>query len=533
MAFFSFLFNTIQKRANERTNERFWLPGVLQGIDNPNGAGKLLPLSGQDWSLGKIEGQTGQTIALSIIGAARSLVDPGEMAGPDMSDPYPSLSVHQGQILGLDNLFLYPNPDTLTTTEGYQTTIELKFNEYSDLDKLGLKGQYQLDQNIEITNTGTGEKSVKAITGTGTFSSTITNAKLLANVDLKVTGSGSTRQAKVVITHLTLASVTEGGEPAFASKILSIDAAEPGYESIWLNISNNAFNSSSASTAMLTSFTAAINESDNLTSLSETMTDQLNGLLARLTGDAGQLPDDTDQQVNNVMDLYLYDRIRVALNQPGSPLYLPQLLLSLDSPALEPLSVDQLDVGDQEIGGLTWTPNVLNAVTVNGLANNLAPADQMVLQEPWLRLTTTQGGLVGEALTVDNKNIPAGALTANADFSFTPPAGIAAVTGHLVITVAGSHLAIELTAAGTMLDNLEITLKSLVLQATLANIQVDVTVTSDSMMNSLGKTLANKDSVKQQMLDQLNDQLSSQLTAISSQLSEAIVNYGVNALDNP
>ncbi|MCY4045398.1 MAG: hypothetical protein OXE99_09980 [Cellvibrionales bacterium] len=532
MAFFPFLFNTIQKRANDKTNTRFWLPGVLQDVDNPNGSGKLLPLRDQSWSLGKIEGQTGQTIALSIIGAARSLVGENEMAGPDMSDPYPSLAVQQGEILGLDNLFLYPNPETLTISDGYQTRIEFKFNEYADLAKLGLKGNYQLDQNIEVNNLTTGEKTIKAITGTGSFESTITNAKLAADVKLVVEGEGANRQAKVEIVKLDLISAAEGSNPVFHSEILSIDAAEPGYESIWLTISNNAFNSSSASTAMLASITEAINEPDKLVSLSEVMTTQLENTLKSLTGDVTSLPSDTHQSVENVGDLYIYDRFRVALNLPTSPVYLPKLLTSLDNPKLEPLSINELSIGSQNIAGLNWSPNVLTQIVTTGLANNLAPADDITLKEPVLYLTTTQELLTGNDCQVDGQTLPEGPLVVNAAFSFTPPAGIAAVTGNLTLRISNSHLVVSTTANGTLLDNLQIVLKSLQLQVALTDIQVDITVTSDSMMNSMASTIANKDSVKQKLVDQLNDQLNSQLSSISQELSKAIVSFGINALDN-
>lgn len=535
MAFFPFLFNTIQKRANEKTNTRFWLPGVLQGIDNPDSSagGKLLPLRGQNWPLGKIEGQAGQTITLSIIGAARSLVEPGQTVGPYMSDPYAALTVQNGEILGLDNLFLYPNPVTTESAEGYQTTIELKFNEYSDLGTLGLQGDYQLDQKIEVSGPAAGQKDVQTITGTGTFTSTITNAKLLAKVNLTVSGTGNKRAIDVDIESLELASVTEGGKPVFATKVLKINSVDKGYETIWLNMSNNAFNSPSASDAMLQSVTSTLNQSSNLKSLSDTMSSQLQGLLSSLTGNPAQLPNDNNQKLDNNVDLYLFDRIRAAMNDTSSTLYVPKQLVSINSPKLEPLNVDKIDVGTQDIGGLNWEPNILTNINVQGLANNLATADKMQLQVPVLTMQTTQGALKTAAeRSVDGQVIPEAPLKLSADFSFSPPAGITPVTGNLVVNVSTSNLDIVATSSGTMLDNMVITFKSLTLVADLSSISIDINITSSSMMNSMAKTLVNKDSVKQQLVDQLNSQISSNLTSISQQVTQAVVQYGVNALDN-
>ena len=535
MAFFPFLFNTIQKRANDKTNSRFWLPGVLQGINNPDSSvgGKLLPLRGQDWPLGKIEGSAGQTITLSIIGAARSLVEEGQSVGPYMSDPYAALEVQNGEILGLDNLFLYPNPTTTDSTEGYQTAIELKFNEYSNLATLGLQGDYQLDQKIEVSGPEAGQKAVQTITGTGTFTSTITNAKLLANVSLTVSGSGSNRVIDVQIESLELVSVTEGGKPVFSTKVLKIDSVDKGYETIWLNMSNNAFNSPSASDAMLKSVTSTLNQPSNLQSLSDTMSSQLQSLLGSLTGNPTQLPDDQNQEVDNNVDLYLFDRIRAAMNDSSSNLYVPKQLLSISSPRLEPLSIDKIDVGAQDIGGLNWEPNILTNISVQGLANNLATAKKMSLQEPLLTMQTTQGALETAAeRSVDGQEIPEAPLKLSADFSFSPPAGISPVTGNLVVNVSSSHLDIVATSSGTMLDNLVITFKSLTMLADLNFISIEINITSSSMMNSMAKTLVNKDSVKQQLVDQLNSQISSNLTSISQQVTQAVVQYGVNALDN-
>ena len=540
MLFFSFFYNTVQKRANDRNNKDFWLPGVLEDIDNPDQSvgGKLLPLRGQDWSLGTIEGQTGVTIALSIIGAAGSLVAEGQTAAPvdpsNLNDPdnYPTVSVSEVEILGLDNLYAYPDPTTSDDVKGYKTTIQLKFNEYDDLDTLSLKGSYKLVQKISVTPPLEGQSAIQTVTGTGTFVSTLTDVKLVADVDIFVTGSGSSRQPEVIVTQLQLVAATDGGTPAVSTEVLTINA-DPGYEDIWLNISNNALNSPDASTTMLQSVTQALNEPSNLNSLNETMTSQVKSLLNSLFGEPAQLPTDENQNVDNPADLYIFDRIRAALNDPGSELYLPQLILSVSSPTLEPLVVDKLDLGPQKVGGLTWDPNELSNIDVQGLANNTVAADQVTLQQPLLIFLSTQGGLTSSTeRTIGNKEVPAPPLMLSADFSLTPPGGIDPVTGTLAAKLNQSHLDVTATASGAELDELVITFQKMVFQADTSNLDIDLTVTSDSAMNSFAQSVVDEDSVKQELIDQINSQISNYLPDISQQVTQNFVSYANTALDD-
>ncbi|WP_424101153.1 hypothetical protein [Moorena producens] len=537
MTFFSFFFNTFQPRVNNKANKRFWLPGVLQGIDNPDTTvgGKLLPLKGQEWGLGTIKGDTGQTITLAILAAASPLEEPAMVAPCNPNDldddnNYATLSMNDGDILGLDNIFVYPEPSIHESAEGYNFTVELKFDAYDELAKLGIKGNYQLEQKIAIINAG--ETSIKTIVGTGTFSSEITNAKLQADIQIGIVGNGSNRKSDLTITQLRLVSAVEGGTPVFATKVLTINA-EPGFEDIWLNISNSALNSPEASASMLQSLITTLNEPSNLQSLSQTVNQQLDDALNSLLGKAEQLPAQSNETLSNAADLYVFDRFRAAINDPNSNLYLPKQLQSISSPKIEPLTIDQIDIGEQKVAGLPWQPNILTQVRITGLANNLATEDNIHLKESLLTMLASQGALVTSSdRMVDGKEIPAPPLKIYADFSLSPPGGITPVTGTLTASISNSQFEILATAAGPMLDELVITLQGMALKVDLKAIAIDLNITSDSMMNSMANGLVNRDSVKQELVVQLNAQISNNLTSISQQVSESVVKYGTDALDN-
>ena len=55
MSLFNFIFNTLRTRVNDKDNQRFWLPAVLEDLSGSNEQGKLLPrrLTGTSWKFQK------------------------------------------------------------------------------------------------------------------------------------------------------------------------------------------------------------------------------------------------------------------------------------------------------------------------------------------------------------------------------------------------------------------------------------------------------------------------------------------------
>jgi hypothetical protein len=536
MTLFSFLFNTFQPRLNNKTNKRFWLPRVLQGIDNPDPAigDKLLPLKGLDWALGKIKGDAGVNIAMAIVAAARPLeegeVDICNPDDEDDDDNYPTLSMNDGTVLGLDNLFVCPDPLINESPEGYKATIELKFEAYDHLAKLSLNASYQLEQKMKIQDSR--KTSIKTIVGAGSFTSKITNAQLQADIEIRIIGSNSLRKSALTITELRLVSATGIDSPVFDTEVLTINA-EAGFDKIWLELSNIALNDSTTRATMLQNLTTTLNEPQNLHSLSLTLNQQLDKALDSLFGQTEQLPSDSNQEFSNAADIYLFDRLRVAINDRQSHLYLPRQLLSINSPKIEPLDIDHIDIGKQKAGGLFWQPNILSQINITGLANNLVPVDNIHVREHLLTMLAYQGVLItSNDRLIDGKEIPAAPLQIHANFSLSPPNGITSVTGTLTVSASNSQLEIHATPAGTMLDNLVITLKQMMLKADFNAIKIDLKITSDSKMNRMANNLVNQDSVKQKLINQLNEQIRNNLASISQQVSESVVKYGTEALDN-
>lgn len=536
MTLFSFLFNTFQPRLNNKTNKRFWLPRVLQGIDNPDPAigDKLLPLKGLDWALGKIKGDAGVNIAMAIVAAARPLeegdVDVCNPDDEDDDDNYPTLSMKDGTVLGLDNLLVCPDPRINESSDGYKATIELKFEAYDELAKLSLNGSYQLEQKVKVQDAQ--QTFIQTIVGAGTFTSKITNAKLQADIEIRIVGSKSLRKSALTITELRLVSDTGIDSPVFDTEVLTINA-EAGFDIIWLELSNTALNDSTTRATMLQNLTTTLNKPQNLNSLSLTLNQQLDKALDSLFGQTEQLPSDNNQEFSNAADIYLFDRLRVAINDRQSHLYLPRQLLSINSPKIEPLDIDHIDIGKQKAGGLFWQPNMLSQINITGLSNNLAPVDNIHVKEHLLTMLASQGVLItSNDRLVEGKEIPAAPLQIHANFSLSPPNGITSVTGTLTVSVNNSMLEIHAIAGGIMLDDLVITFKKMMLKATLNAIKIYLNITSDSMMNQMANNLVNQDSVKQQLINQLNEQIGNNLATISQQVSESVVEYGTKALDN-
>jgi hypothetical protein len=243
---------------------------------------------------------------------------------------------------------------------------------------------------------------------------------------------------------------------------------------------------------------------------------------------AGGMPDDSHQHVPNPADLYFFDRIRVALNNPASDWYLPKVLCSNDNPSLEPYTIPRIDIGSQNISGLTWEPNTLSNVVLNGIANNVLPAANIQLKSGVVYLTTLQGQLnPPPSFSCSNGPIPAPPLKLTGSFSLQPPM-MDAITGSFVVNVANSSLYIDAVAAGEDLDHLVITVQQLQLKAAVSDISVTFTFPPGSGLDGMVTQIANSSSVKTSLLEKINSELASNLGTISSSVTDG-AKSGINS----
>lgn len=539
MKLFDFIFETMRKRANCIDNKTYWLPKVLHDIRSE---GKpLLPLSGESWNLGYIEGDEGQTIALAIVGAAGSLFDDKNVAPDTEGHPYPHLSIKSATINGLNNICVLPETGTHSGSRGYTTRIGLKFNRYETsepvsgilLAPLCIEGIYLLEQNLILTdiNDPSAAPELYVVKGTGTFKSTITGCVLNSDVSISTDGSGPKRNLALTINRLNLVDATD--QTVKVKTVVSSINAEPGYEEIWKKASEEALNDDSASAAMIMNANNVLNQPENLGSLEQTMNSQLNNSMDTLFGSVSSngLPDDTGQKFENPADLYLFDRIRLALNNRNCNFYIPRQLIATTSPCLEPYAIGKIELGKQTIKGLTWNPNVLSEISIKGLSNNMAPANLMVMKDGVLDMETNQGALknTDDRRSVDGKEIPAPPLTVSGRFSLHPPC-MDAITGSFTVRVKTSHLKIRTGAGGASVDDMIIDVRCLALGFDLADMTIDFTFDKSSSLAGFAKELANRDEVKQIILDKINSEIANNLPTISDAVSNELKNYAQSVL---
>lgn len=547
MSLFSFLYNTMQPRVSDPNNKKFYLPNVLSGIDNPNKqqGGKLLPPRDLNWNLGEITGPEANTISGPIArwyGTYLTTQEkvPNAIGVVDPAHPNPSLSLSSVVVNGLENCSALGSPQVQSGSDGYKAVITLKFNSYPGLPGFTIDGNFLLSQGVANLNNPNKPNDPasydhrKVIDGTGDFQVNFTEILIDAAIAITVNGTGTDRSLALTITSLTLRGNKPGSAPQVSVKILKINSAPPGLESVWVRLSENAFNSADGKKSMLNNLSATLNQPSNLNSLSGTLTSQLGVVLNSFLGavPAGGLPVDSGQGVPNPADLYFFDRIRVSLDNPSSDWYLPRVLCSSGSPSLEPYAISSINIGSQNIAGLTWDPNTLSGVVLNGISNNILPSGNMQLKNGVMYLDTLQGQLnPPPSFPCSKGTIPAPPLTLTGSFSLQPPM-MDAITGSFVVRVTNSSLHIEASATGDNLDHLVITVQKMQLQANTSNIGITFTFPPGSGLDGMVTQIANSSSVKTSILEKINTELGNNLGSISSSVTSAAKSGIASRLDN-
>jgi hypothetical protein len=383
MTFFDYLFNTIQTKANNPTDTEFWLPKVLADIDNPNNppGGKLLPPRDLSLDIGNIEGENGNNI-IELITAQSEIASHGtKLYSRYKPDPWPKISISDAQISGLNNVFLYPDPNTASSDNGYQSTIRLKFDQYPassasnlnasvELKNLSFSGSYEFTLTMEQTELDGTIPQPYIIKGLGTFTTTISNASLNIGIELAVKGIATQRHQTIQINNLSLLGELPTTEPLVSTSIDTMDAYPKFIRATWKDMANQVLNAPSTIAVLLQKVEQELNDPDTLGQLSATMTTQLNGVIDSLFGKlSNQLPDDQGQNVPNPVDLYFFDRIRMAMVNATSDFYLPHILKQAKNPSLNPLVREQIDFPPFSPSSGIEVTIKLQALTVNGLAD--------------------------------------------------------------------------------------------------------------------------------------------------------------------
>ncbi len=537
---FEFMFNTIRKRANDPNNATFWLPNALNRADN--GTGKLLPLHGAEWSLGTITGTAGITFQNAVKGqwwfkVGREHRNDPEMANhqpiPCPNQPWPRLTMREVTVLGLDNVWVLDNLITTQPGSGYHTVMTLQFGYYNGqnglpaLSPLCVKGTYELDQCVcsapAAGPTTSCDNWVAAdnIQGIGTFQSTLTDVYVDATLDVQVAGSGPARTLAVTVDKLTL----RGGQnplPDLTVDELTVETTWTWMsENIWLPQARAALESEDGRQALIQNINDQLNAPANRQSLAAMLTSQLQRILDDTLGTvpAGALPG-AAQPVANPADQYLFDRIRLALNNPASDYYLPKVVYGSTDPQLEPDQIDQIALGDQTIGGMPFQNLQFQQVTVTGLSNIAAPVDQLVLNESGLNGTLAlstlvpppQVSVVRGGVTM-MEQVPSPPLTLTGQFSMQPQGDPTTLGGSFTVTVSQSTVLTAVQVSGQDLAELDIQFQQL--QLTAASADITVAVQIDSVFQNIVNEVLNQDEIKQAAVQGVNDKAAQDLAAIS------------------
>lgn len=544
MSLFTFLWETIRPRANDPSNKRFWLPGVLDGIGGSDGQGKLLPLVQPRWDLGPITGASGATIAKSFADNWATFLEKVQhvdlshqypIASPSAPNPVLTLGGDAGDVVvnGLDNLYVQPAQAITPTATGYEIALALQLGYYDGsagrptLSPLILDAPYTMEQKLCTSSDGTTCNGNYAtdIVGGGTASVAITNAWIYATLVIGVDGAGTTRTPSVQLTKVQLSGAKPGSDPDLTVQSLTVDARVSSYlRMVWVTLATNALESPDGRAGIFQSMNTQLNQPDFLATLTRTLTSQCATMLDSLLGPGLAAPaggglDPADQ--------YLYDRVRFALDAPGSTWYLPRVLCNLETPPIDPLTVASIGLPDITVAGLTFTEVTLTDVVLVGLTNLETPSDQVVFDGAGVAWTAHLGAIASPPPVpcACGGKIPAPPATATAQFSMSALGQ--PLTGSLSVTVSDGLLAGRANAIGVDASQLAITVTSLAVQMpNLAGLVISVDI--DSAFKDLVNGVINQPGPQQAILDALNQQLAGQLGAVSVQVTA----YAKQAITN-
>ncbi len=551
MYFFTFLFNSMRDRANDPTNDRYWLPNALENADDPDGAGKLLPLTEHDWQMGEIKGDEATIITTNIVNQANLVLVFMDRAKAKLykpmncpDEPYPKLSFPQLTVMGLQNVWLDGKPPVKSSNRGYQTTITFQFGYYDETlvtDRLSIIGDYKLLECLCLADKKVANPTQCAevaggrysADGNGTFLINFTDTFVDAELDILVASSEQAPILQVKITQLHVRGSTVDADPLLRIPDggLTIDTEMDGVEPFWIAAATNAITSTEGRTGIFDNLNQALNKESELATLSRLLTGQLTHALDDIMGTVpGALPTLTPAQIgpgiSNPVDIYLYQRIQASLNNPASEFYLPKVLVNIDDPRLEPFHIDRIDLPDQRIMGMPFTNIQLQGINFVGVANIASESDEAHFNEIEVdgEIRSSFQGVVligAEAAKLDGsggRTIPPPPVRGNGNFTLTP-IGMAALTGSFTLSLQATRVRFEMVTGGRNVDELSIILTSLSIDIEPNN--MTITLNIDSAFEAIINQAINTPDIKRDMIGQINDALQKDLATISQQVTQA------------
>jgi hypothetical protein len=556
---FTFVFNTLQKRANNPANHNYWLPEKIAGAKKPTGE-NIIPLNETNWNLGPLSDPmiTGLFVDQWKLKLSRDKATKDEYLArhtviPSPDNPSANLSFPAITINGLHNLFVLGNPQTISIPEGYQTKITLQMDYYNgetaspQLPGLSMNGQYRIvqclctaDKTIEHPTQGDGWQSI-SIDGTGTFFATFDQTFVDADLHITVQGTGPNRRLTADLVRIKVRGQNETSLPQVIldpEKGLTIESKMWIAQSIWLKMAKDAIQSPDGQKGIFLQLNASLNSAGNLGSLSQIFTSQLNNILDSTFGaiPSAGLPENPGQSPANPVDRYIFDRARAALNNPAGEWFLPSVVYNSQNPSLEPLNIDIISLPDQNIDFLgeeiVFTQIQLNRIVMTGTSNIITPPPQLACQgadiKALLNLSTlnpppsvkTPAGM---------KQVPLPPLTATGRFSMLPEGEPEPLTGAFQLKVQSSNIQIAIQPTGTVLEDLQLKVTQLqfMIQPEMMALSLDI----DSAFKKSIEQVFNGPNIKSRIIGELNTALAGKLLDISKAATDAARNTIATRLD--
>lgn len=527
----SFILDTLLPCVNDPKNDKLWLPKLLTGMIGEDG-NPALPIRSDFQDLGDIVGDDGEYVAERFADTWAIMNE--EDAEPNPDDRYPHMILSDIVLAGVQNVFVDQSAST-PNTKGYTVGVPLMFNHYDapqsgvPMSLLTLSGHYRIDQSLLVGSPP--DTSVTSITGEGKFTVEFSDCRLDAQASVAIAGSGKTRSPSIIVKALLL-SGTKGTEPTLDFTELTLDG-DLAQKDLLIAAIQEALNDPEGQGAIVDAVSSMLNSPTNLDSVNTMLSGQSSDIMSDIFGPLPPegLPDDDDgQQAATPVDLYLFDRVRVALSQPDSNWFLPWQLASSSDPVLEPYTNPQIDVPDQTIKGLKYTNIQLTDLVLAGGANAQAPLPAVVLASP--RITATLN--FGVWAQGPEREVP---RQGGAVIMAIPPAPPATITNHfsliqqgfkpvplkgsMTATISGLKGSLSITPSGKDVNDLYLTLSDI--STNLSDAKIDLSVQLDPRDETLEKiitTMFEKPDVQSQIASVFTQALSDQEQQLSDEFSQ-------------
>jgi hypothetical protein len=519
---FSFIFLTLKSSANDPESKDF-LPPILSDIES--GGSLLLPLTQDSWTIGTLTGDNGLLIGGIIADQYFLIHDQPAILYP--KNPYPSLNLKDAKDLdkviinGLENVYVtdYTNYNYDVLTETVTADIKMQFNYWTNnpgrlkpgqkITPLSINTPFILTQNLCLSKTRQDKEcrdpiaAPVQIVGEGTFTTDITQINFTASIRINV---AENRTGLNISINNILLEITGDEAPAFENIHAQL-ITESDYQEIITEAITTFMSAQEASTAVFLQMQDLLNQPVNIAALSAAINEQFTLLLDSILGPVtGTLPNDDNQQTNNKVDLYLFDRIRYSLNNPASNWYVQTLLKNYQHPSLNPYLAPNLDIGSINLSGVTLSDVILSDIVVTGLPNSTVPAESMILSPP----TLTNVLLIGSLDT---------GTSATANFSATYSGGT--LKFGMEVTLKSASLNCTVTPDGNDVDSLVITFNSIIFQIPDSS-SMQITISEKTGLGPVVQKLLNTPEVQEKIITAINYKFEDYLPEISIQVTTLV-----------